>query len=73
MVAPVPGRGRGRRRGGVAGQVGGDGGQGEPGGVGREVPGGQVGDSRAVVPVGEDLLDDGVVAVVRLTWISLEG
>jgi hypothetical protein len=56
---------------GGAGQVGGDGGQGEPGGVGREAPAGQVSE-RAVVPVREDLLDDGVVAMMRLGLGHLE-
>jgi hypothetical protein len=69
--AAGPGVEGGGEHAGGAGQVGGDGGQGEPGGVRREVPGGQVGE-RPVVPVGEDLLDDGVVAVVRLGLDRLE-
>lgn len=47
---------------GGAEQVLGDGRDDQPGGVGGECPGWQVRE-RAVVPVGEDLLDDGVVAV----------
>jgi hypothetical protein len=65
------GAGRAGQGGGGAGQVMADGSTGDPGGVGGEMPRGQVGE-RAVVPVGEDLLDDGVVAVVRLGLDHLE-
>lgn len=44
----------------------------EPGGVGGEVAGGQVGQG-PVEQVGEDLLDDGVTAVLRLGLAQLEG
>jgi hypothetical protein len=54
----------GQGRGGAQ-QVVGDGGAGEPGGVGGELARGQVCQG-AVVAVGEDLLDDGVVAVLVL-------
>jgi len=56
---------------GGAQQVMGDGGAGEPGGIGREEPRGQVAQG-AVIPVGEDLLDDGVVAVLSLGLDQLE-
>jgi hypothetical protein len=42
-----------------------DGGDGQPGGVGAELAGRQV-RQRAVVQVGEELLDDGVAAVLLL-------
>jgi hypothetical protein len=47
------------------------GGDGQPGGVGGELPRGQV-RQRPVGPVGEDLLDDGVAAVVLLGLDGLE-
>ena len=50
------------QRAGGAGEVVGDRGAGEPGGVGGEAPGGQVREW-AVLQLGDDLLDDGVVAV----------
>ena len=53
------------QRAGGAGQVVADGGQGEPGGIGREVPRRQVRE-RPGAQVCEDLLDDGVIAVLRL-------
>jgi hypothetical protein len=49
----------------------GDGRAGEPGGVGREDPGGHMRE-RPVAPVGEDLLDDGMAAVVPLCLDQLE-
>jgi len=48
---------------GGADQVAGDGGDGEPGGVGGELPRRQVREG-AVVEVGQQLLDDGVAAVL---------
>ena len=56
---------------GGADQVVGDGGDGQPGGVGGELPRGQVREG-AVVEVGEDLLDDGVAAVLLLGLDELE-
>ncbi|WP_146877313.1 hypothetical protein [Actinomadura madurae] len=46
--------------------------QGQPGGACVEVPGGQVG-QRAGLPVGDDLLDHGMVAVVALGLQRLKG
>jgi hypothetical protein len=60
----------GQRPGG-AGQVVADSRAGQPRGVGGEVPRGQVGQG-AVAEVGEDLLDDGVVAVMGLGLDGLE-
>jgi hypothetical protein len=56
---------------GCAEQVVRHGGDGQPGGVGGELPRGQV-RQRPVGPVGEDLLDDGVAAVVLLGLDGLE-
>ena len=56
---------------GGAGQVVRDGGDGEPGGVGGELPGRQVRE-RSVGAVGEELLDDRVVAVLVLGLDELE-
>lgn len=50
---------------GGAGEVVRDAGAGQPGGVGREVAGGQV-SQRAVDELGVDLFDDGVAAVLGL-------
>jgi hypothetical protein len=57
---------------GGPGQVVGDGGDGQPGGVGAELAGWQVSEG-PVVEVGEDLLDDGVVAVLLLGLDELVG
>ena len=55
-----------RREGaGGAGQVERDRGQHQPGGVGRELPGGQM-RQRAVLQIGDDLLDDRVPPVIGL-------
>jgi hypothetical protein len=54
----------GQRAGGPE-QVVGDGSGGQPGGVGGELPGRQVG-QRPVAEVGEELLDHGVAAVLLL-------
>ena len=72
MVAPraLAWNGAGQRAGG-AGQVVADGGQGQPGGIGREVPRRQVRE-RPGAQVCEDLLDDGVVAVLRFGLDHLE-
>ena len=56
---------------GGAEQVAGDGGDGQPGGVGGELPRRQVGQG-PVVQVGEELLDDGVAAVLGFGLDELE-
>ena len=71
MVAVVALAWRGRPGAGGADQVVGEGGQGEPGGVGVEMSGRRVGEG-AVVEVGDDLLDDRVAAVLLLGLEGLE-
>jgi hypothetical protein len=70
--AAGPGVERSGQGAGGAGQVVADGGAGRPCGVGREVPRGQAGE-RSVAEAGEDLLDDGVVAVRASAWIVWNG
>ena len=68
--AAGPGAGEAGQGSGGAQEVAGKGGASQPGGVGGEGARRQVGEG-AVVPVGEDLLDDGVVAWIMANGLSV--